>query len=153
MHRGNEAGRLRRITQDPAELANGDAHHRIADCGLRPDGVQQGVFRHQPVRMGHQVVQHGEGFGRQGNGLRPTPETGVVRIEAKVGKHHWEEGIHDLLFSHLGVGHVSEVSKRMIPQPPAKHGKTLRAFTKIYSIFTRLLRHLYDFPPTICHIL
>lgn len=31
-------------------------------------------------------MQHIEGFGRQGNGLRTTPETGVVRIEAKVSE-------------------------------------------------------------------
>jgi hypothetical protein len=28
----------------------------------------------------------GAGFGCQGKGLRPTPEAGVVRIEAEVGK-------------------------------------------------------------------
>src|SRR3989442_11376609 len=34
-----------------------------------------------------------------------------------------------------------------------KHGKKLRLLPECYSIFTRLLRHLYDFPPTICHTL
>jgi len=32
-----------------------------------------------------------------------------------------------------------------------KHGKTLRAFIKNYSIFTRFLQHLYDLPPNLCH--
>jgi hypothetical protein len=49
--------------------------------------------------MGNQVMQYIEGFGRQGNRLRPTPETGVVRIEAKVGEAPLGENIYDLLFS------------------------------------------------------
>jgi len=32
-----------------------------------------------------------------------------------------------------------------------KHGKALRAIIKTYSIFTRFLQHLYDFPPSLCH--
>ena len=32
-----------------------------------------------------------------------------------------------------------------------RHGKTLRILLKRYSIFTRLLRPLYDFPPPVCH--
>src|SRR5262249_21126173 len=93
-----------------------------------------------------------EGFGWQGNRLRPTPETGVVRIEAKVSE------------APLGGGH---------PQPPLlplggqprprgvkahdttaagrRHGKKLRTFTHIYSIFTLLLRYLYDLLPAVCH--
>jgi hypothetical protein len=55
---------LRHVAQDPAQLANGDAHYHIANRHLRPDGVQQGVFRHQPVGMSDQVMQHVEGFGR-----------------------------------------------------------------------------------------
>ena len=58
-----------------------------------PDGVQQGVFGHQAVGMGHQVVQHVKGFGRQRHhGLRSTPQTGVVGIETKVGKAPVEGG-------------------------------------------------------------
>jgi hypothetical protein len=102
--------------------------------------------------MGDQVLQHVEGFRRQGKGLRPTPETGVVRIKPKVGKAPLGEDIHDLLFFHWGVDHVSEVSKRMIPQPPyAGIEQRARLLPKHYSLFTRLLRYLYDFPRPICH--
>ena len=86
LYRGNVPGGLHRVPQRPAQLANGDTHHGIAHRRLGPDGVEQGVFRDQAVRVGHQVMQHLEGFGRQGNGLCPTPETGVVRIKAKVGE-------------------------------------------------------------------
>ena len=85
-HRGNEARCLRCVAQGAAQLANGDAHHRIAHRRLGPDGVEQDIFGDQTVRMGDQVVQHVESFGRQRHQLRPTPETGVVRIEAEVGK-------------------------------------------------------------------
>src|SRR5882724_10301380 len=65
----------------------------------------------------------------------------------KSAKHHWGEDIHDLLFFHLGVGHVSEVSKRMIPQLPcasiAKRSEHVPKFTAslrdFYGTFTTSL--------------
>ena len=40
----------------------------------------------------------------------------------------------------------------MIPQTPyASLAKLLRLLLKYYGLFTRLLRHLYDFPPAVCH--
>ena len=100
--------------------------------------------------MGDQVMQHVEGFGRQGKGCVPRQRQALSGSRRKSAKRHWgEEDIHDLLFSHLGVGHNSEVSKRMIPQPPgAGMAKRSGRLPKYYSIFTRLLRHLYDIPPT-----
>ena len=86
VHSGNKTGCLRCVAQYPAHLADGDAYHGIADGRLGPDGVQQDIFRYQPIGMGNQVLQHTEGFGRQGKGLRSTPETGVVQIEAKVSE-------------------------------------------------------------------
>jgi hypothetical protein len=56
VHCGNEPGRLRRIAQGAAQLTDGNAHHRVADRRLGPDDVQQGVFGHQPVGMGDQVM-------------------------------------------------------------------------------------------------
>jgi len=42
----------------------------------------------------------------------------------------------------------------MIPQPSdAGMAKRTELLPKYHSIFTRLLRHLYDFPHPICHIL
>jgi hypothetical protein len=51
-----------------------------------PHNLPQGIFRHQPVGMGDQVMQYVEDFGCQGNRLHTTPETGVVWIEAKVSE-------------------------------------------------------------------
>ena len=40
----------------------------------------------------------------------------------------------------------------MIPQTPyASMAKLLRLLLKYYGLFTRLLRHLYDFPTAVCH--
>src|SRR5262245_33954 len=102
--------------------------------------------------MGHQVMQYIEGFGCQGNRLRPTPETGVVRIEAKVGE------------APLRGGHLRPpLPIENWPRPRGvkahdttaavyRHGKTLsELLLKHYSIITQFLRHLYDFLPSVCH--
>jgi hypothetical protein len=86
VHGGNEPRRLCGVAQGPAELADGDAHHRITDGRFRPDGVQQGVFGDQTVGMPYQIVQHVEGFGRQRNGLRTAPEAGIVRVQPEAAK-------------------------------------------------------------------
>jgi hypothetical protein len=99
VYRRNEPGGLCRIAQGSAQLADGDAHHGIADGSLGPDSVEQRVFRHQAVGMGHQVVQHIEGFGGQGNGLGAAPEAGIVRVQTETAKEHWGENIHELLSS------------------------------------------------------
>src|SRR5215467_11269206 len=42
-------------------------------------------------------------------------------------------------------GHYSGYHKAATPPQHLRH------FLKLYEIFTRLLRHLYDFPPGTCH--
>ena len=54
--------------------------------------------------MSHQVVQHIEGFGRQGHWPELAPETGIVRVKRKPPKSHWGEDIHELLSSSWGIG-------------------------------------------------
>ena len=127
VHGGDEAGRLRRVAQGPAHLADGDAYHGIADGRLGPDGVQQGVFSDQPVGMGDQVVQHVEGFGRQGKGLRPTPETGVVRIEAKIGEAPLAGGHpRPPLLPRGGSSRQRGIKTHDTTAALHRHGKTLR---------------------------
>src|SRR4030095_8595347 len=94
--------------------------------------------------MGNQVMQYIEGFGCQGNRLRPTPETGVVRIEAKVCEAPLRGG-H--LRPPLAIENWPQPRGLKAQNPTAaiyRHGKTLRAFTKTlqhrYAIFTPPLR-------------
>ena len=99
-HGGNVPGRLRHIAQHLAEGTNGDAHHGITHGSLGPDRVEQFVFRHQAVRVRHQVVQHGKDFGGQGYGLRRAPQAGVLRVEPKGAKDPLERGEHGVRLTH-----------------------------------------------------
>src|SRR5262249_27287661 len=83
-------------------------------------------------------------------GCVPRQRQALSGSRRKSAKCHWGEDIHNLLCSHLGGGHDREVSKRMIPQPPgASRTKRAGLLPKYYSLFTGLLRHLYDFLPAI----
>ena len=53
--RSNEVRRSRRIAKHLTQRANDYAYHSIAHSRLRPDGIQELVFGHQAVPMGHQV--------------------------------------------------------------------------------------------------
>jgi hypothetical protein len=75
------------------EFANTHAQRRLAHRRLRPDGLEEFVFRDQTVWMSHKIVQYIEGFGGQRQGLRPVPQTGLVgsqpeRYKQPVGRGH-----------------------------------------------------------------
>ena len=89
--------------------------------GLGPDGVEEFVFGHQAVRVGHQVVQHVKGFGRQDHGLNAVPQAGIGWVEPKGAKDP------------LGGGHGS--SPRLL---------ALLAMEGTFQDFITFLRHLYD---------
>src|SRR5262249_52266121 len=90
-------------------------------------------------------MQHVKGFGRQRNGLRPTPETGVVWIEAKVSEAPLREGHpHPPLLPLRGRSRQRGVKTYRTTVALRRHSKTRRAFTKIlqylYATFTAPLR-------------
>jgi hypothetical protein len=121
-HCGNVPGCLRRIAQHPAEYTDGVAHDGICDRGFRPDGVQEFVFGNQTIWVGHQIVQHIKGFGRQDRGFNTVPQAGVGRVEPK--------GTKDPL---RGGGHSS--SPRLL---------ALLATEGTFHDFITFLRHFYD---------
>jgi hypothetical protein len=51
-------------------------------------------------------------------GCVPRQRQALSGSRRKSAKRHWREDIPYLLISQSGVGHLSEVSKRMISQPP-----------------------------------
>ena len=53
------------------------------DCYARPNGGEQLLLGHEPAGMGHQVVQHCDGLGLQGDCLRAMPEVRVIRLKTK----------------------------------------------------------------------
>src|SRR5215475_12173320 len=95
--------------------------------------------------MGHQVMQYIEGFGSQGNRLRPTPETSIVRIEAKVGEAPLSGGhLRPPLLPIENRPRPRGVKAHDTTAAVYRHGKTLRTFTKTlqhrYANFTAPLR-------------
>jgi hypothetical protein len=97
-HGDNKLGRLHRVTQGSAQLANGDTNHGIAHGGLGSDGVQEFVFGDQAVWVRHQVVQHGKGFRWQDNSLGIAPQAALAGSSRKGPKTHCgEEGMTVLL--------------------------------------------------------
>ena len=117
-HRGNEAGCPRRVVQHLAQGADGDAEHSIRHGSLRPHGVEEFVFGDQTVRVRHQVVQHRKDFGRQGNGLCPVPQAGIVRVETEAVKAPLRRGHR---FIPLGSAELS----RWTARDGMYHGATL----------------------------
>jgi len=96
--------------------------HGIRDRRLRPDGVEEFVFGGQAVRVGHQVVQHGKGFGRQDHGLNAVPQAGIGWVEPKGTTDPLGEG-----------GHGS--SSRLL---------ALLAMESTFQDFITFLQHIYD---------
>src|SRR5215510_14251215 len=86
--------------------------------------------------------------------MRPTPETGVVRIEAKVSEAPLGGG--HTLPPRIPIGgrpHQRGVKVHDTTAAVLRHSKRSGLLPKCYSIFTRLLRDLYDFPRLIRHSL
>ena len=48
--------------------------HRIGDMRARPHVLPQLRFGHQAAGMRHQIAQHRQGLGPQGDGLFPLPQ-------------------------------------------------------------------------------
>src|SRR5262249_23709053 len=91
-------------------------------------------------------------LGGKAIGCVPRQRQALSGSRRKSAKRHWKEDIHNLLCSHLGSATTLGVSKHIIPQlSGASMGTPPEILLKPYSIFTRLLRHLYDFPPPVCH--
>ena len=137
-HGGNVPRRLCRIAQHLAHRANGDAHHGISDGRLRPDGIQQFGFRHEAAGVGHQVLQHGKGFGRQYEDVLPTPQAGIGRVKP--------EGTKVPLYD----GHGTFSTGKADEQLGGRSGIGLHAVTALgrctaafYTIFTVSLHHFY----------
>jgi hypothetical protein len=63
-------------------LHTDDGYH-IAHGSIGPEGIQEFLFRDQSSGALHQIAQYGKRFGSQGNGLGPSPETGIVHIKSK----------------------------------------------------------------------
>ena len=157
-------GLLHRAAQRLAQLANGDAHHRITHRRLGPDSVEQGVFGHQAVRMSHQVVQHIEALRCQGNGLRPAPETDIIWVETEAAKVLGLGGGHPrtplvlvggstLQTPAMWVEICSLIS--ILPAPEevwrshsasyhSRHGRAGQKAWGVYPNVTRSLHHFYD---------
>lgn len=92
-HGAQEAARRPSIVQGLAQGTNGHAHHGIRDGCLGPDGVEEFLFGHQTLGVGHQIVQHIKGFGRQSDGLSTAPQAGIRRIQRKEAKGPERSGI------------------------------------------------------------
>jgi hypothetical protein len=55
--------------------------------------------------------------------------------------------------AHVHTACWQRVFKCIIPQPLGTGmAKISELLPQCYSIFTQLLRYLYDFPPSVCHI-
>jgi hypothetical protein len=81
VHRLDEVWGLGVIPQRLAQLTNADGQHDLTDRRLRPQGLEQGVFGEELIRVFDQIPQEGEGFGPQDTDLGAAPQAFVGQIE------------------------------------------------------------------------
>jgi len=86
------------ISECLPEFSHADDRYDIAHRRVRPDCIEQFFFRDQLTGMFDEEAQHGEGFGPEGNGLRPPPETLTYRVKAKRAEGNVLPLLHFSLF-------------------------------------------------------
>ena len=71
----------RSVPQDPANLRHAHLEGAIAHHGVTPHRREEGFVGDELSRVFEQILQHREGFQRQGKGLCAAPQTGIARVE------------------------------------------------------------------------
>jgi len=79
------ARRVRRIGQRSAQVPNAARESRLAHCGVTPDGVEQLVFRDEPLGMLDEMAQDREHLRREIQKLLPAPRPLVFHLDANRG--------------------------------------------------------------------
>ena len=69
------------IPERPAYLAHDHRQDRLMDRGFGPDGLQQGVFRHELPGVRHQTPQDGKSFGAEPYGFVLLPQTLIPQVQ------------------------------------------------------------------------
>ena len=82
----NESRAFHTVAQQFAQLQYVGAQHLRLDVGLGPQLVEQLIVRHQPLRVFHQVAQHGKRLWRQAYLDPVLPQTFIPGIELKTAK-------------------------------------------------------------------
>ena len=90
MCRFNEAWRCRIVVESLPDLTNRNFEYGLADKGARPHGVEKFLFCDELSRSSQDVIENGESFGPEFDGLRASPQTLIGEVKAK--------GIEDDLF-------------------------------------------------------
>src|SRR5262245_55179951 len=96
MDRPDEPRGLRGLAQRLAQLANACGQHALAHYGVRPDGLQQGLFGDQLARVCRQQAQDRKHFGGQADPLPAMPHT-------LVGPVHPPRLVHPTLLGRSGT--------------------------------------------------
>ena len=68
---------LRVVAERRSHFADRRLEHRVGDEPMSPDGVEQGVLRHEPARRARERAQHGERLWRER--LRARRRTSALR--------------------------------------------------------------------------
>ena len=92
--RGEIPRRGRHIAQHLANLVYTHPQHRIADMRPRPHVLPQLRFGHQAAGMRHQIAQHRQGLGPQGDRLVALPQTAVRAIQMEQPKRAVVSRLH-----------------------------------------------------------
>ena len=90
----DESRGLRAVSQGAPHTADADLQHRLVHTGVRPHRPQHRRLGHQLAGMLDQLVEHREVLGREGQALRPSPERGIRRVEAKRAEAEHRGGRH-----------------------------------------------------------
>jgi len=74
---------MRLISERLTQLSDDDRQDSFAHYGLGPDGLQQGLFRHELPGLRQQTAQDGKSFGADPYRLVTLPETLISQIQEK----------------------------------------------------------------------
>lgn len=94
MYSFNVLGRFGVIIQVLAQFPHADRQRDVTNRGFWPDCGKKFVFCHQTAWTRYQIVQHREGFWRQLDHFRSTPDAGILRIKPKSSKASGSLGRH-----------------------------------------------------------
>ncbi len=76
-------------TERFAKLADADLQHRIADARLRPHGVEQLIFRHQPAWALKQVLENSERLWARRNHSLAAAKDALSAVSRRKGVIHF----------------------------------------------------------------